>query len=134
MRFRSKLRSINISFNYGKNLKYIINGIIESEKHSVRNFKIALLRAMNRHNLRCLAEQFGCSHIAVEKHLNEIDKTWKYGVWIPHELSPHQLQHRVDTCMDLMTSHRNYEWLRNLIIGDEKWVLYINYTHTGVSK
>ncbi|CAF4264902.1 unnamed protein product [Rotaria magnacalcarata] len=28
-----------------------------------------------------------------------------------------------------MTSHRNYQWLRNLITGEEKWVLYINYTH-----
>ena len=28
-----------------------------------------------------------------------------------------------------MTSHRNYQWLRNFIIGDEKWVLYINYKH-----
>ncbi len=31
--------------------------------------------------------------------------------------------------VDLMTSHRNYQWLRNLITGDEKWVLYINCTH-----
>ena len=52
---------------------------------------------------------------------------WKYGVWIPHELSPHQLQLRVDTCTALMTSHRNYQWLHNLITGDEKWVLYVNH-------
>ena len=78
---------------------------------------------------RYLAEQLGCSHTAAEKHLNELGKTWKYGVWIPHELSPQQLQCRVDACMDLMTSHRNYQWLRNLITGDEKWVLYVNYTH-----
>ena len=29
--------------------------------------------------------------------------------------------------MELMTSHRNYQWLHNLVTGDEKWVLYINY-------
>jgi len=58
--------------------------------------------------LRCLVEQLGCSHTAVEKHLNELGKIWKYGVWIPYELSPHPLQHSVDACMDLMTSHRNY--------------------------
>ena len=29
--------------------------------------------------------------------------------------------------MDLLTSHRNYEWLHNLGTGDEKWLLYINY-------
>ncbi|CAF3763493.1 unnamed protein product [Rotaria socialis] len=69
---------------------------------------------------RCLAEQLGCSHTAVEKHPNELGKKWRYGVWIPHELSPHQLQHRVDACIDLMTSHHNYQWLRNLITGDEK--------------
>jgi [histone H3]-lysine36 N-dimethyltransferase SETMAR len=78
---------------------------------------------------RCLAEQLGCSHTAVEKHLHGLGKTWRYGVWIPHELSPYQLQYRVDACMDLITSHRNYQWLRNLITGDEKWVLYVNYTH-----
>jgi histone-lysine N-methyltransferase SETMAR len=77
---------------------------------------------------RCLAERLGCSHITVETHLHELGKTWKYGVWIPHDLSPHQLQHRVDACMELMTSHRNYQWLHNLITGDEKWVLYVNHT------
>jgi histone-lysine N-methyltransferase SETMAR len=30
--------------------------------------------------------------------------------------------------MELMTSHRNYQWLHNLITGDEKWVLYVNHT------
>jgi len=78
---------------------------------------------------RCLAEQLGCSHTTVEKHLHELRKSWKYGIWIPHDLSPQQLQQRVDACMELMTSHRNYEWLKTLITGDEKWVLYVNYTH-----
>ncbi|CAF4199481.1 unnamed protein product [Rotaria sp. Silwood2] len=78
---------------------------------------------------RCLAEKLECSHTTVETYLNELGKTWKYGVWIPHELSAHRLQYRLDVCMDLLTSHRNYEWLRNLISGDDKWVLYINYTH-----
>ena len=27
-----------------------------------------------------------------------------------------------------MTSHRNYQWLYNLITSDEKWVLYVNHT------
>ena len=64
----------------------------------------------------------------MKTHLSELDKTWKYGVGILHELSPHQLQLKVDTCMALMTSHRNYQWLENLITGDEKWLLYVNDT------
>ena len=64
----------------------------------------------------------------METHLRELGKTWKYGVWIPHELSSHQLQLRVDTCMALMTSHCNNQWLHNLITCDEKWVLFVNHT------
>ena len=78
---------------------------------------------------RNLAEELGCSHVAVEKHLHELGKSWKYGAWIPHELNDNHLKKRVDACMELLTSHRNTEWLRNLITGDEKWVLYINYPH-----
>ena len=40
---------------------------------------------------RYLAGQFGCSHTAVEKHLNELGETWRCGVWIPDKLSPHRL-------------------------------------------
>ena len=29
--------------------------------------------------------------------------------------------------MDLVTYHRNHEWLRNIITGDGKWELHINY-------
>ena len=76
---------------------------------------------------RCLAEQLGCSYTAVETHLSKLDKTWKYGVWIPHQLSLHQLQLRVDICMTLMTSHCNYQRLYNLITSDEKWVLYVKH-------
>ena len=70
---------------------------------------------------RCLPERLGCSYTTVETHLSKLDKTWKYGVCIPHELSPHQLQLRIDTrtCMTLMTSHRNYQWLHSLITGDK---------------
>ena len=79
-----------------------------------------LIEAYPRLTTRCLAERFGCSHTTMETHLSELGKTWKYGVWIPHELSLHQLQLRVDTGLALMTSHRNYQWLHNLITGDEK--------------
>ena len=79
-----------------------------------------------RFTTSCLAEQLGCSHTTVETYLNKLGRVWKYGVWIPHELLAYQLQHRLDVCMDLLTSYRNYEWLRNLVTGDEKWLLYIN--------
>jgi hypothetical protein len=30
--------------------------------------------------------------------------------------------------MELMMSHRNYQWLCNLITYDEKWMLYVNHS------
>ena len=78
---------------------------------------------------RCLSEQLGCIHTTVEAHLRVLGKTWKYSVWISDELSPYQLQLRVDASLELMTSHRNYRWCHNLITGDEKWMLYVNHTH-----
>ena len=55
----------------------------------------------------------------MEKHLNELGKTWRYGVLTAHELPSNQL-HRVDVCTDFVTSHCNHQWFRNLITGDEK--------------
>ena len=76
-----------------------------------------------------MAEQLGCSYTTVEKNLSELGKTRRYGVWITHQLSPHQLRYRADVCMGLMISPHNYQWLCHLISGDKKWMLYINYTH-----
>ena len=59
-----------------------------------------LIEEDSRLTSRRLIEQLGCPHTAVGKHLNESGKTWRYGVWISNELSPHQLQYRVDVCMD----------------------------------
>ena len=35
---------------------------------------------------------------------------------------------RVDYCQYLLSYHRNFSWLDNLITGDEKWVVYMNAT------
>jgi hypothetical protein len=87
-----------------------------------------LVEEDSRLTTRCLAERLECSHTTVKRHLGELSKTWKYGIWISHDLSPHQLQHMVDAFMELMASHRNYQWLHNVLTGDEKWVLYVNHT------
>ena len=104
------------------------NGILKLDdlQHSDRTLELGvdLPKQLIEENLRLtsryLAEQFGCSHTMVEKRLNELGKTWRYGVLTPHELSSHQLQHSVDVDTDFMRSHRNYQWFRNLITGDEK--------------
>ena len=60
---------------------------------------------------RCIAERFGRSHTAVKSYLHKLSKTWKYGVWLLHELSILQSQHKVDACMKLFTL------LKNILVG-----------------
>ena len=88
------------------------NGTLKLDdlQHSGRTLELGvdLPKQLIEENLRLtslhLAEQFGCSHTMVEKHLNELGKTWRYGVLTLHELSSHQLQHRVDVCTDFIRS------------------------------
>ena len=104
------IRTAQHWFNRFKSSNFELN----DSRHSGRSLEVdvdilkQLIEEDPRLTVRCLAERLGCSHITVETHLSESGKTWKYGVWIPHELSPHQLQLRVDTWLALMTSYRNY--------------------------
>jgi len=77
-------------------------------------------------SLRDYATVLECSYTAVESHLKELGKSWRYGEIVPHELSPVQLKIRIDTCTENLSSHRNLTWLSNIVTGDEKWVLYVN--------
>ncbi len=77
---------------------------------------------------RCIATTLGCHHSTVEYHLHQLGFVLKLGVWVPHELTAKQLAERADTCMNLLCLKRTYQWLDHLITGDEKWVLYTNYT------
>ena len=97
-------------FNQFKSSNFELN----ESQHSGRPLEMdadvfkPLIEEDPRLTTRCLAERLECSRTTVETYLSELDKTWKYGVWVPHQLSPLQLQLTIDTCMSLMTYHRNY--------------------------
>jgi len=73
----------------------------------------------------------------LERNMNLVKHLIEEGLWLTarclaeqvDELSSHQLQHRLDACMDTMTSRRNHESLHNLITGDERRVLLVNCAH-----
>ncbi len=87
-----------------------------------------LIESDPRLTTRCLASELGCVHGTIEYHLHEMGKTSKLGVWVPHELNASQLGQRADTCMNLLSLKRTFNWLDHVITGDEKFVLYINHT------
>lgn len=93
------------------------------------------LDALKRHiaddpkmSTRCLSSMLGCTHTAILYHLKQLGFVLKIGSWVPHDLSLDQLKKRVEVCEKLLNFRRNFNWLDNLITGDEKWVLYVNHT------
>lgn len=107
---------------------------LEEKPHTGRLVEVEIDRLMElidqdpRLSSRELGEELGCSHMTIQRHLHEAGKQWKYGAWVPHDLSLSQLQVRVDACMSLLTFRRNFNWLRQLVTGDDKWVLYVNHS------
>jgi histone-lysine N-methyltransferase SETMAR len=77
---------------------------------------------------RDVARKLGCTHGTVHYHFKELRLVSKLGDWSPHDLTAAQREKRVAACQQNCSLRRNFNWLDNLITGDEKWVLYINKT------
>jgi [histone H3]-lysine36 N-dimethyltransferase SETMAR len=106
---------------------------LQDEPHPGRQSVIdedALLAAIEADPLRScrdLEKEFGHDHSTIALHLHNLGKTWKWGRWIPHQLTSHQLELRVSSCMSLLTFKRTTGWLTNLITQDEKYVQYATH-------
>lgn len=77
---------------------------------------------------RELAQQLGCSHTTVARHLHSLGKVSKLGKWLPHQLTDANKMCRVTICNSLLTKRRTFHWLNSIVTGDEKWVFHYNVT------
>ena len=66
------------------------------------------------------------THRAILHQFKQLCLVSKLGQWVPHDLTPDRGKNRVDYSQLLFSLHRTPDWLRNLIIGDGKWCLYVN--------
>jgi len=55
-------------------------------------------------------------------------KVQKEGRWVLHELSEDN-RNRRDIVLTLLSKFRKKDFLRNIITGDEKWIMYDNPKH-----
>lgn len=85
--------------------------------------------ATNRHSTtREIAEKLNVSHTCIEKHLQQLGFSKKLDIWVPHELKEIHLAKRIDICDMLLKRNENEPFLKRIITGDEKWVVYNNIT------
>lgn len=87
-----------------------------------------LVEADQKQSTRELASKLGPNQSTIDRHLRALGKVAKFGDSIPHVLTDVNRFDRQEVCSQLLSKSRRFDWLDNLITGDEKWVLYVNYT------
>ena len=89
----------------------LIEAIIDSDRHSTT---------------REIAEKLHVSHTCIENHLKQLGYVQKLDTWVPHELKEKHLMQRINSCDLLKKRNENDPFLKRLITGNEKWVVYNN--------
>jgi histone-lysine N-methyltransferase SETMAR len=87
---------------------------------------LSLVESDPRRTTRELAQTLGSSNVTVANHLHQLGKICKLGVWVPHQLSPANIQQRLDICEAHLSRHSQDPFLQRILTGDEKWVSYVN--------
>jgi len=85
-----------------------------------------LVESDPRQTLREMATILDISHGAVRQQLNKMGKVLREGIWIPKDLRPFQLKNRMTIASSLITRQEITPFLRDIVTGDEKWVMYVN--------
>ena len=75
---------------------------------------------------RMLAEDFNVNQFTVVRRLKKLGKMWKIAGWVPHELSDNNRADRVRIFTELLQRNEQTPFLKNLVTGDESWLLFKN--------
>ena len=75
---------------------------------------------------RELAEELNSSKSRVHERLVSLGYTSRYNVWVPHKLSEKNCLDRYSICDMLLKRNESVPFLKTLVTGDEKWIVYDN--------
>ena len=79
-----------------------------------------------RSTTREIAEKLNISHTCVERYLKQLGYVNKLDIWVPYKLNETQLTKRISICDSLLKRNETDPFLKRIITGDEKWVVYDN--------
>ena len=85
-----------------------------------------LIGENKRLTLKELALMTSTHYSTASRAMKKMGKVWKYGVWIPHELTTEMMEVRTRVCNSLLGRNSISPILNSIVTGDEKWVLYVN--------
>ena len=89
-----------------------------------------IIKAVIENNRRSTTREIGekpkISLTCVERHLKQLGYVNKLDIWVPHKLNEIQLIKRISICDSLLKRKETDPFLKRIITGDEKWVVYDN--------
>ena len=85
-----------------------------------------LVESNPRFTTREIAEALHIAQSTVHDHLKKLGYTSKLDVWVPHELKEIHLVQRLTICHSLLKREENDPFLKRMVTGDEKWIVYNN--------
>ena len=86
----------------------------------------AVIENNRRSTRREIAEKLIISHTCVERHLKQLSYVNNLDIWVPHKLNEIQLTKRISICDSLLKRNETDPFLKRIITGGEKWVVYDN--------
>ncbi|XP_026829826.1 histone-lysine N-methyltransferase SETMAR-like [Ooceraea biroi] len=94
---------------------------------AVDDDQIKALITNNQHiTTREIAERLKVSNSTIYEHLMRLGFVSRLDVWVPHELTERNLMDRISTCDLLLKRNENDPFFKQMITGDEKWIIYNN--------
>ena len=85
-----------------------------------------LIENNQRYTMREIANLLKISKSRVEDHLHKLGYVNRFDVWVPQKLSEKSLLDCISTCNSLLKCKENILFLKQIVTGDEKWILYSN--------
>ena len=79
-----------------------------------------------RYITREIADILKISKSSVENHLHQFGYVHHFDVWIPHKLGGKNLLDHISSCDSLLKRNENVLFLKQIVMDDEKWILYSN--------
>lgn len=98
----------------------------EEEKRETKDEIEILFEKDPRYTSEDIKQKLNISVIDVEERLQKLDYVNKCGIWIPCKLSEINLIDRISICDSLLKRNNNNPFLKRIIIGDERWISYID--------
>ena len=76
--------------------------------------------------MREIADILKISRSSAENHLHQLGYVHCFYVWVPRKLSKKNLLDCISACDYLLKRNENVPFLKQIVMDDEKWILYNN--------